>query len=77
MNIKKTVKNAINFVLTPRGNVKVSIASISNAHRLENKRIVITGGGSGFGLEMAKKFIEEGAMVLICGRNESKLKRVS
>ena len=45
MNIKKTVKKTINFVLTPRGNVKVSIASISNARRLENKRIVITGGG--------------------------------
>lgn len=77
MNIKKTVKKVINFVLTPRGNVKVSIASISNAHRLENKRIVITGGASGFGLEMAKKFIKEGAVVIICGRNESKLKIVS
>ena len=58
MNIQKTVKKAINFVLTPRGNVKVSIASISNARRLENKRIVITGGGSGFGLEMAKNSLK-------------------
>lgn len=58
MNIKKTVKNAINFVLTPRGNVKVSIASISNAHRLENKRIVITGGVVGLGLKWQKNSLK-------------------
>lgn len=37
---------------------------------LAGKKIIITGGGRGLGLSMAKKFISEGAVVLIAGRNE-------
>ena len=37
---------------------------------LANKKIVITGGGRGLGFAMAKKFVAEGASVLIAGRNE-------
>lgn len=40
---------------------------------LKNKTILITGGGSGLGLEMAKKFASLGANLAICGRTESKL----
>jgi len=42
--------------------------------RLEKKTAVITGGTTGLGLEMAKRFIEEGAQVLITGRTEKKVK---
>ena len=77
VTIKKNIKKVINFLLTPRGHVKVHIGSIDNAHRLIGKKILITGGGSGLGLEMARKFISEGAYVLICGRNEDKLKNVA
>lgn len=41
---------------------------------LTNKSILITGGGSGLGLAMAKRFSELGARVAICGRTEEKLK---
>jgi len=41
--------------------------------RFKNKNIVITGGSSGIGLEMAREFIKEGAKVLITGRNEKRL----
>lgn len=41
---------------------------------LKNKTILITGGGSGLGLEMAKKFASLGSNIAICGRTESKLK---
>lgn len=41
---------------------------------LKDKAILITGGGSGLGLEMAKKFASLGANIAICGRTESKLK---
>lgn len=37
---------------------------------LENKRVLVTGAGSGIGREIAKQFAEEGANVLIIGRSE-------
>jgi NAD(P)-dependent dehydrogenase (short-subunit alcohol dehydrogenase family) len=40
---------------------------------LKNEVILITGGGSGLGLSMAKKFAELGADIAICGRTEKKL----
>ncbi len=42
---------------------------------MENKVIIITGGSSGMGKYMAKKFVEEGAKVVITGRDEEKLLR--
>ncbi|WP_306350608.1 SDR family oxidoreductase [Flavobacterium sp. '19STA2R22 D10 B1'] len=42
---------------------------------VEHKKIVITGGGSGIGLAMAKIFSEKGNQVIITGRNEEKLKK--
>jgi len=40
---------------------------------LKEKTILITGGGSGIGLEAAKQFLEIGAKVIITGRNQDKL----
>ena len=42
---------------------------------LSSEKILITGGSSGIGLAMAKKFASEGADVIITGRDESKLKQ--
>ena len=41
--------------------------------RLNNKTAVITGGTTGIGFATAKQFIEEGARVIITGRNEARL----
>jgi NAD(P)-dependent dehydrogenase (short-subunit alcohol dehydrogenase family) len=38
--------------------------------QLENKKIVIIGGTTGIGLSAAKAFIQEGAQVVVSGRNE-------
>ena len=40
---------------------------------LENKRILITGGGTGLGKEMAIHFAMHGAELFICGRRENVL----
>ena len=42
---------------------------------LENKTALITGGSSGIGLAIAKKFAEQGAKVIIFGQNEEKGKK--
>ena len=48
-----------------------------NAKRLEGKIAVITGGSSGIGLATAKRFVEEGAHVVITGRREKDLKEAA
>ncbi|MFT5820833.1 MAG: putative oxidoreductase [Crocinitomix sp.] len=40
---------------------------------LGNNKVLITGGGSGIGLALAKLFTDAGSEVLITGRNEAKL----
>src|ERR1035438_5372966 len=42
--------------------------------KLEGKVAVITGGSSGIGFATAKRFVEEGAHVVITGRQEKELK---
>ncbi len=45
--------------------------------RLLDKRVLITGGGSGIGLAAARLFLREGARVAITGRDEAKLRRAA
>ena len=40
---------------------------------LKNKRILVSGGGSGLGKAMATRYLELGADVYICGRRKSVL----
>ncbi|MCD7950160.1 MAG: SDR family oxidoreductase [Erysipelotrichaceae bacterium] len=42
--------------------------------RLKNKVALITGGGTGIGLDIAKNYVSEGCYVYITGRRENKLK---
>src|ERR1700684_2070372 len=45
--------------------------------KLEGKVAVITGGNSGIGLATAKRFVDEGAQVVITGRRENELKEAA
>ena len=41
--------------------------------QLASNTVLITGGASGIGLALARRFIQEGSTVIICGRREEKL----
>jgi 3-oxoacyl-[acyl-carrier protein] reductase len=73
---KNYIKRGIKYLLygVPTQYVTPQIVYSTPSHRLEGKRIVITGGGRGLGFAMAKKFVDEGASVLIAGRNEDTLR---
>lgn len=43
---------------------------------MKKKTVIVTGGSSGMGKYMAKKFADEGAQVVITGRTEEKLEAV-
>jgi NAD(P)-dependent dehydrogenase (short-subunit alcohol dehydrogenase family) len=45
--------------------------------RLANKTALITGGNSGIGFATAKLFVEEGARVIITGRNQATLEQAA
>lgn len=44
---------------------------------LKGKRILVTGGGTGLGREMAAKYLELGADVYICGRRKAVLEQTA
>jgi NAD(P)-dependent dehydrogenase (short-subunit alcohol dehydrogenase family) len=44
---------------------------------LKGKRILITGGGSGLGAAMGRRFAELGAMLVICGRRQELLEQTA
>lgn len=73
------LKRALRYIIkgVPVVNVKAEISLSSPTEKLAGKKVIITGGGRGLGAEMAKKFVQEGASVLITGRNEDTLKKTS
>lgn len=77
MSVKNYIKRTLIFILrgVPVKNVSASISYLSPNNRLMGKKIIVTGGGRGLGFAMAKKFVAEGASVLIAGRNEEALKK--
>ena len=79
MSIKKYIKRGIEYVLsgTPVYNVKPTITYIDSSQKLSGKNIIITGGGRGLGYAMAKRFVTEGANVIISGRDAEILKKSS
>jgi len=57
--------------------VIAQISYLQPNNRLIGKKIIVTGGGKGIGYSMAKRFVSEGAAVLIAGRNEELLRHSS
>ena len=48
-----------------------------NKFDLNNKNAIITGGAQGFGLDIAKRFLQSGAKVILWDSDEKELKKAS
>lgn len=73
------VKRMLKFALhgQPSITVEAAIYTQQPSQRLQGRKILITGGAGGLGKAMAKRFIDEGAEVVITGRNKEKIVAVA
>ena len=76
MRFKKILKSILG-VIRPVNKTIASITYTTPNNRLKGMGIIITGGGRGLGAAMAEKFVNEGANILIAGRNENTLKETA
>lgn len=65
------------FFLRFRKPHRITITRLTEAKRFVGKNIVVVGGSSGIGLNIAESVIAEGGRVLITGRNEAPLKQAT
>lgn len=79
MSLKNKLRKIARFILSSSSDkkVEINVSQIYSGEKLKGRNIVITGGGSGIGLSVAKKVVSEGAKVIIIGRNEKKLEQAT
>jgi NAD(P)-dependent dehydrogenase (short-subunit alcohol dehydrogenase family) len=65
------------FGSASRGTPLFNYEGLKIMKNLEGKIAVVTGGSSGIGLATAKRFVDEGAHVVITGRREKELKEAA
>lgn len=70
------IKNFIKYIQCG-GVVYANISQINYNGILEGKKVLVTGGSSGIGYAIAKKCLNEGAKVVITGRDIQKLNAIS
>ncbi len=75
--MKRFLKKIAYYVLKlPDKKVNVNVGQLNNGELLKDKNIVIIGGSSGIGLEIAKRAYLQGGNIIISSSNENKLKNV-
>lgn len=79
MSLKQYLKRGFKYVISgqPQVHTTAQIAMKSPNNVLADRRILVTGGSKGIGYAMAKKFVTEGAQVMITGRKEDALKKAA
>lgn len=77
MKLIADIKKGIKYIIRQNRKVFVSTATMSPQNILKDKIAIITGGSSGIGLSIAKNFSNQGAKVIITGRDKEKLKKAT
>ena len=77
--MKQFFKRLIKFLVygIPQNNVSVTVNKVIHGKTLSGRNILVTGGSSGIGFAIAKRCAEEGANIIIVGRNEKRLKNAA
>ena len=76
IDINKIIRGILTrILLKPKNAINVSVVTLCGQGRLSGRKIVVTGGSRGIGYAMAKKFSNEGASVIISGRNKESLEK--
>ena len=61
----------------PVQKINAGISINTASQKLQGKKIIVTGGSKGIGYHIAKRYVSEGAKVLIVGRSENMLQQIS
>lgn len=78
MSLKSYLKGIVRAIFgRPNPQLVAEIKLSTPSRKLAGKNVIVTGGGRGLGATIAKRFVEEGANVLIAGRNIDALKHTS
>lgn len=79
MSLFNITKRGIHYIVKgiPTIQTYAKVTYLNPSEKLKGKKIIVTGGGRGLGYAMAKKFVSEGATVLISGRKEELLRKSS
>lgn len=74
---KNIVRRGLHYVLhgVPTVNVEAKVVSLTSPQLLQDRVVLITGGSSGIGKEIARACLGCGAKVIITARNDHKLKQ--
>lgn len=77
MSIKTYIKRGLSYVLhgTPIKNIQANITVLGPGNLLKGRTAFITGGTSGIGYCIARSFLENGAFVVITGRDKERLNK--
>lgn len=78
ISIKNKLASFVSLIIHGKpAPIYAHISYLSPNETLKGKKIIVTGGGRGLGFAMARKFVAEGADVLISGRNEKTLQEAA
>lgn len=77
MGFKQYLYRVVRYIIkgVPVQKTTVNILTTKPNNLLKDKKIIVTGASRGLGYFIAKKCIDEGAKVLITGRNKENLKK--